>query len=110
MVLESQIREKLLGYAVRMISFDDFLEWFVPVSCGIEQNGDCDAKDLAHHIDGILAEASSAGWSPEDIHAELSRPFVVSPFAENVVGDPSPFPVSRSSATSSAINVVAVAA
>lgn len=98
MALENQIRRELWRYANRRISFDDFLEWFVPISCGIEESGEADAVELAHQIDGILAEASSAGWSDEDIHEELARPFVPGRGAENIVGDPSavPIPVSQS--------------
>lgn len=94
--LENQIRDVLAKYANRQMSFDSFLEWFAPISCNIEQSGDSDAIRLAHQVDGILAEASSADWSAEDIYEELSRPFSVSPFAENNAGEPSPFPVSRS--------------
>ena len=71
MALENQIRRELWRYANRQISFDDFLEWFVPISCGIEESGEADAVELAHQIDGILAEASSAGWSGEDIRMSL---------------------------------------
>lgn len=97
-VLENRIRELLLDYANRRKSFEDFLQSFVPISCNIEQSGDADAIELAHYVDGVLAEASSAGWSEVDIHAELARPFLASPFAENVFGDSSSFPVPQSSA------------
>ena len=100
--LENQIREALAKYANRQMTFDNFLEWFVPISCNIEQSKDSEAIRLAHQVDGILAEASSADWSAEDVYEELSRPFLATRFAENVVGDPSPFPVSQSQ--SSAVN------
>jgi hypothetical protein len=96
--VESQIRQALWKYAERRESLDEFRAWFVPLSWNIEESGELAAIELAHHIDGILAEASSGGWTDEELHEELSRPFVVSPYAENVFGDDSPFPVSRSSA------------
>jgi hypothetical protein len=91
--LENQIREMLWQFAKGDKSFDDFLECFVPISCNIEQGGDDQAIQLAHHIDGILSEASSAHWDENDIREELARPFVADSFARDVVGDPSPFPV-----------------
>lgn len=96
--LESQIRQELSRYVNREESLDQFLQWFVPVSIGIDESGDDDAIQLAHRIDGVLAEASSAQWSENDIHEELERPFVSALVAEDVVGDPSPFSTSQSSA------------
>ena len=106
-VLENQIREVLAQYANRQMTFDNFLEWFVPISCNIDQSRDSEAIRLVHQVDGILAEASSAEWSAADIYEELSRPFFVSPFAENFVGDPSPFPVSQSQSSAAKVCVAA---
>jgi len=97
--LESQIRQELSRYVSREESLAQFLQWFVPVSIDIDESGDDDAIQLAHRIDGVLAEASSAQWSEKDIHEELERPFVSDLVAEDVVGDPSPFSTSQSSAT-----------
>jgi hypothetical protein len=97
--IELQIRQELSRYVNRQQSLDQFLQRFVPISIDIDQSGDDDAIQLAHRIDGVLAEASSGKWSEKDIHEELERPFVSSPVAENVVGDASPFPIPQSSAT-----------
>ena len=96
--LEKQICEALSQYASRRKSFDDFVQWFVPISCNIDASADAEAIELAHYIDGILAEASSSQWSEEDLHEELARPFVAARFAENAFGDPSSFPIPQSSA------------
>jgi hypothetical protein len=96
--VEYEIRNALWKYAERDTSLDEFRSWFVPVSWNIEQSGESAAIELVHHIDGVLAEASSGGWTEEQLHEELSRPFVVSAYGENVFGDPSPFPISQSSA------------
>jgi hypothetical protein len=103
-ILESQIVEHLQNYALRKISLDEFVEWFVPISIRIDQSHDDEAIELAHRIDGVLSEASSASWSEGDIHEELARPFVSHPVAEeiDVFGDPDLF---FSVAQSSAANV-----
>jgi hypothetical protein len=36
--------------------------------------GELGAIDLAHRIDGILAEVSSGGWSEEEIRQEFAGP------------------------------------
>ena len=90
--LENDIREMLWRFASVDKSFDNFLEWFVPISCNIEQSGDDQAIQLAHYIDGILLEASSSHWDEKDIREELARPFVADLFARDVVGDPFQIP------------------
>lgn len=91
------IREELWRYASGNKSLDDFLQWFVPVSSNIEESLDPEAIDLAHYIDGILAEASSAEWDEEDVRQELERPFVAELLGEDSVGS-NPFPVAQYSA------------
>ena len=95
--IADQIRGKLWRYASEQESLDEFLQWFVPVSCNIEESQDPEAIDIAHYIDGILAEASSAEWNEEDIRKELGRPFVADEFGEDSVGL-NPFPIPQSSA------------
>jgi hypothetical protein len=95
--IENQIRQELWKYAQGKLSLDEFRAWFVSVSWNIEHSHEPQAIQLAHQIDGILAEASSADWGDADIYEELSRPFLASPFAQNVFGDSSPFSVSQSS-------------
>jgi hypothetical protein len=71
------------------MSLDAFRAWFVPLSWNIEESGEPQAIQLAHHVFGILAEASSAGWTDEELHEELASPSVAIPFAESISGDPS---------------------
>jgi hypothetical protein len=96
-MLELEIIQQLDRYAHRQMSFDQFVEWFVPISLSVANSGDNDAIQLANRIDGILGEASSAHWSEEDIHEELARPFVGSSIAEEVFGDPSSLSIPASS-------------
>lgn len=72
----------------------------MPVSIHVNESQDGEAIELAHRIDGILSEASSAEWSEEDIHEELARPFVSEWVAEDidVYGDPNLFSIPQSSA------------
>jgi hypothetical protein len=76
--LEIQIANRVSRCGEGRCSLEDFREWFVPISIDIESAGNEDAIALAHEIDGILAESSSAGWTEADIVEELAR--VVSPF------------------------------
>jgi hypothetical protein len=70
--LRLQILKELRKCADQSISLDAFREWFVPLSMDIEQSGHPEAIELAHHIDGILAEANSAHWSDEDLRQEMA--------------------------------------
>jgi len=96
--IENQIRKALWECAKGRMSLDAFRAWFVPLSWNIEESAEPQAIELAHHIDGILAEASSGAWTENELLEELISPFVAIPFAQSVVGDPSPFPISQSSA------------
>jgi len=98
--VETQIRRALWECAKRRKSLDEFRAWFVPLSWNIEESKDAQAIKLAHHIDGILAEASSGGWTEDQLQEQLTSPFVATSFAESVVGDPSPFPIPQSSVAS----------
>lgn len=94
---ESQIRKALSACAEKRMSLDEFRAWFVPLSASIENSEEPDAVELAHQVDGILAEASSGSWTEDELFEELTSPFVAPSFAESVVGDPSPFPIPQSS-------------
>jgi hypothetical protein len=69
--IEIQIRKALFECAKGRISVDAFRAWFVPVSGNIEESGEPQAVELAHHLDGILAEASSGGWPENELLEEL---------------------------------------
>jgi len=73
--LHTQVLVEVRKCADQSISIDAFREWFVPLSLDIEQSGQPDAIELVHHIDGILAEASSAHWSDEDLRQEMADIF-----------------------------------
>jgi hypothetical protein len=81
MDLENQIRKALWEYASSRVSLDEFRSRFVPISWDIEKSQDPAAIKLAHHIDGILAEASTAGWTEEQLHEELRGSVAAMPFA-----------------------------
>jgi hypothetical protein len=71
--LRIQILKELRNCADQSLSLDAFREWFVPLSMDIEQSGQPEAIELAHHVDGILAEASSAQWTDEDLRQEMAE-------------------------------------
>jgi hypothetical protein len=68
----AQILGQLQDCADRRLSLDDFRAWFVPRSLAIEESGQAEAIELAHRLDGILAEASAAGWSEADLCQEIA--------------------------------------
>lgn len=70
--LESQIANRVSQIGAKG-SLDEFREWFVPISIRIEQSGSPRAIELSYEIDGILAEASSAGWCEDDLREELAN-------------------------------------
>lgn len=77
--IEDQIRKSLRELEMGHLSLDGFREWFVPISWNIERVGSFEAVELAHHIDGVLAEASSGNWTDTALREELVRPFVLLP-------------------------------
>jgi hypothetical protein len=67
-----QILAELRKCEDQSLSLEDFRARFVSVSLDIEQSGQPEAIELAHHLEGILAEASSADWSENDLRQELA--------------------------------------
>lgn len=65
--IENQIRKALWECPKGRMSLDAFRAWFVPLSSNIEQSGEPRAIELAHHVDGVLAEASSGGWTENEL-------------------------------------------
>jgi hypothetical protein len=52
-------------------SLGEFEAWFYDLAFDIERRWSGRVVDIAHQIEGILAEASSAGWSEAEIRSEL---------------------------------------
>jgi hypothetical protein len=71
--LDLQIQRELARLSGGRSSLAKFRDWFLPVSINIEESGNSSAIALVYQIDGILAEASSAGWDEEAIKEELAR-------------------------------------
>jgi hypothetical protein len=85
--LAIQILGELRKCVDRRLSMDEFRAWFVPLSLEIERSGQPPAIELAHRLDGILAEASSANWSEDDLRQELADIGLSSgtgPYAESI--------------------------
>lgn len=78
--LDVQIRYHIERYIRGSISLGEFLDWFVPRSWDIEQSGNSSAIDLAHRVDGILGESSSADWSENELRGELAN--AIGPFVQ----------------------------
>jgi hypothetical protein len=71
--LEIEIANRLAGFLAGKRSLQEFRDWFIPLSIDIEDSKNQPAIELAYRIDGILAEASSAGWSDADVRDERER-------------------------------------
>src|SRR5580693_3740489 len=71
--LHIQILVELRKCVDQGLSLDAFRQWFVPLSLDIEQSGEPNAIELVHHLDGVLAEASSAEWSDVDLRDQMAR-------------------------------------
>jgi hypothetical protein len=87
--MEDRIRDHIVRCVAEQDSLDLFRQWFVPVSWDIEKTADVDAIALAYRVDGLLAEASSAAWTDEQLRYELAnsvRPFEQLPTIE--IGKP----------------------
>jgi hypothetical protein len=73
LTVKPQIQRAVLAYLGARISLDEFRERFVPLSLNVERSKDLSAIQLAHRLDGVLGEASSAGWGEKDIRQELAN-------------------------------------
>jgi hypothetical protein len=67
--------DELVGRVDQYLDGDDSLEeferWFYDLAFDVERRITGPGVDLVHEIEGILAEASSTGWSRSDLNAEL---------------------------------------
>lgn len=52
-------------------SLEDLERWFYDQAFDLERRYSGPIVDLFHEIEGILAEASSAGWGQPDVRSEL---------------------------------------
>jgi hypothetical protein len=66
-----ELISKLEAYISGAIGRDEFSVWFYGVSRKAEVNYSGAPLDLIHEVEGILAEASSGGWSHEGLVEEL---------------------------------------
>jgi hypothetical protein len=71
MATASEIRDVTSQYASGQIDARRFQDWFLRVSLGNWENSE--ARELSNSIEGLLAEASHAGWSEVDIREELAN-------------------------------------
>jgi len=71
--LDAQIADRVHEYLNGHLSFHEFQQWFVPASWNIERSGNRSAIALAHNVDGILAESSSANWDEMVLQRELAN-------------------------------------
>ena len=87
--VKPQIQRAVLAYLGDRISLDEFRERFVPLSLNVERSKDLSAIQLAHRLDGVLGEASSAGWREKDTREELSNVIRLFVHPKRIVGDSS---------------------
>jgi hypothetical protein len=87
--VKPQIQRAVLAYLGARISLDEFRERFVPLSVNVERSKDRSAIQLAHRLDGVLGEASSAGWEEKDIREELANIIRLFVHPKKIVSDSS---------------------
>ncbi len=78
MTTASQIQDMVSRYASDRIDSAAFHEWFLHTSVD-RRFEDAVAEHMSNRIEGLLAEASHAGWSEQDLREELAnaiRPLV----------------------------------
>lgn len=73
--LDIEIRDWLTRYLADEISFEDFLNWFVPSSWNVGKSGNRAAMNLVYEIELWLAEFSNGIWSEAELKQNL-RPLV----------------------------------
>jgi hypothetical protein len=106
-LMEDRIRDHIVRCVAEQDSLDLFRQWFVPVSWDIEKTADVDAIALAYRVDGLLAEASSAAWTDEQLRHELAnsiRPLVQLPMIQ--IEKPATADILDASGTTASVVVV----
>jgi hypothetical protein len=105
--LDLEILHELWKCSHGDLSIEDFQAWFAPISLDVEQSGQPEAIELAHRVEGVLAEASSGGWSEDELLQEIVEivRYSARSIGENRYGNPSP--VAESNATSVFIHAAA---
>jgi hypothetical protein len=71
MVSSSQIREQLFIYLARMISFEQFEDWFIPNIRDIRESNSQAAISLALAVEAAIAEYLSGVNSASEFRNEL---------------------------------------
>src|SRR5437870_5110683 len=74
---ESMIRQRLVGYLTGKLSLKTFYDWFMSLTCGVDDWPSSQLQELINGIKLRLAEYMSGHWSKDDLRRQLS-PFVTS--------------------------------
>ncbi len=67
----NEVLEQIAAFVDGKISREQFDLWFYDLSFDVEKTQPKDIVTLVHEVEGLLAEASSGGWSEDSLRAEL---------------------------------------
>ena len=67
----NELMDKIEAYGDGKISREEFGLWFYGLSFDVETKQPGEIVALVHEVEGLLAEASSAGWSEGSLRGEL---------------------------------------
>jgi hypothetical protein len=67
------IRRHLLDYLAGTVSLDEFKDWIVAATWGIDDTASPEERQLAYDVELALAEESSGFLTREELHDDLQK-------------------------------------
>ena len=77
---ENELRKTLWNYILGRLSLDQFKDWFIPLSQGIENKAEQSLVDLSYQVKLRLAEFSNGDWTEPELKDQLV-PLLMNPSA-----------------------------
>jgi hypothetical protein len=87
---ELEIQQRLSSYLAGKLQRYEFEDWLIPTLWDLAESDDDAARELAGHINNLIAETSCGDRSMESLQEELTR--VARPFSDF---QPKPFMISK---------------
>ena len=87
---ELEIQQHLSLYLAGKLQRYEFEDWLIPTLWDLAESNDDAARELAGHINNLIAETSCGDRSMESLQEELTR--IARPFSEF---QPKPFMISK---------------
>lgn len=70
-MITDELVSRVDGYLDGFTSLSEFKAWFYHLAFDVERRYAGEFVDLVHHIEGLLAEASSGNWRASVLDTEL---------------------------------------